>query len=570
MKRERLLAILEAGRRARPSGGETLRALERLGAVPPRSPADLARFHEALLFHAAYPENASVLRAARRHLARIPDRVRRLAAAGEDLSALDLPETAGTGGTRIGTTFSFDFLRTLVARHGGAVRVDWEAFDREDRIGATFPRFVPLLEEEALADANVPYRAWIDAARGRQAELPWILERFESLPLPPESRAELFDGLGLPVVWDLSPAVSRTLARVPLRRSRPFFHREPLLARRDVDLRSELEAPPLPLVRLSPRQGRRWLDLARDAGGVRYRELYGFTYGNPETARLADAGRGCQIALFGLPPEQRLPLRAGYAAFVAKNGVPVAYVEGLALFERIEVGFNVYYTFREGESAWIYARVLRLFRQALGVTSFSVDPYQIGFENEEAIASGAFWFYRKLGFHSTSRLLREATAQEEEKLGNDPRRRTPARVLRRLAERNLLFEAGSPDQAAGAEWDRFHVRRLGLAAGRRMSREFGGDAEAIRSATSARVARRLGVDLARWPDSRRRAFESLALVLDLVEELPRWSSGEKRAAAEILRAKSAREEGRYLALMRRHRKMRKAFLRLGSEKRVSR
>ncbi len=91
-------------------------------------------------------------------------------------------------------------------------------------------------------------------------------------------------------------------------------------------------------------------------------------------------------------------MRAYHAGMMFKNGVPVGYVECLSLFERMEVGFNLYYTFREGETAWLYARLLRLFRQYAGVTCFSIDPYQIGHENEEAIESGAFWFYRKLGF----------------------------------------------------------------------------------------------------------------------------------------------------------------------------
>jgi len=33
---------------------------------------------------------------------------------------------------------------------------------------------------------------------------------------------------------------------------------------------------------------------------------------------------------------------------------------------------------------------LRLLRQFLGVTVFSIDPYQVGHENEEGIESGAF------------------------------------------------------------------------------------------------------------------------------------------------------------------------------------
>ncbi|HEY6147898.1 MAG TPA: hypothetical protein VIZ69_09375, partial [Thermoanaerobaculia bacterium] len=403
---ERALLDLETGRRVRPSRGRTLRAIRRFARSLPRGAEDLLRLHEALLFHAAYPESAAVRRAALALLGRIPDRVRELSRRGADLSALNEPETSGIGGTEIGTVFSYDFLRFLAPRHPGSIRVDWDEFEGDDRLGATLPRFVPLLEEEALADANVPYRTWIDTARGRRAELPWLLERFEALPLEPRARAELFDGLGLPVAWEPSDRASRSGTRLPA--PRPFIHRRPLLARRDVDLASVL-AGQSRIARMGEREARRRLDMARETLGTRYRELYGFTYGDPSTARVVRGGRGFELTLFGAPPGRRMPLRASYAAFVLKNGIPVAYVEALALFERVEVGFNVFYTFREGESAWIYAHVMKLFRDALGTTSFSVDPYQIGHENEEAIESGAFWFYRKLGFRSTDPDLRAAT-----------------------------------------------------------------------------------------------------------------------------------------------------------------
>ena len=102
----------------------------------------------------------------------------------------------------------------------------------------------------------------------------------------------------------------------------------------------------------------------------------------------------------GVPPDKRLPLRAYHAAIIFKNGVAVGYFEGLSIFERLESGFNFYYTFREGETAWIYAKTLAILRHLLGVTVFTIDPYQIGYENEEGIESGAFWFYRKFGFRT--------------------------------------------------------------------------------------------------------------------------------------------------------------------------
>ena len=136
-------------------------------------------------------------------------------------------------------------------------------------------------------------------------------------------------------------------------------------------------------------------------------------------------------------------------------------MELLSLFERAEVGFNLYYTFREGESAWLYARVLRLFGQGLGVNVFSVDPYQIGFENPEAVQSGAFWFYRKLGFRQADPEAAALVDREERRMRRTPGYRSSQRTLEKLAESYILFEG--PSAEAGV-WDRFRVRNLGLAA----------------------------------------------------------------------------------------------------------
>ena len=185
-------------------------------------------------------------------------------------------------------------------------------------------------------------------------------------------------------------------------------------------------------------------------------------------------------SLIGVPAEHRLPLRAYHAAMIFKNGVPVAYFEGLSLFERMESGFNLYYTFREGETAWLYARILRLMRQLLGVTVFSIEPYQIGHENEEGIESGAFWFYRKLGFRPVRPEILKMTQAEERKVANDRQYRTSARTLRKLAAGYMLFE--TPDAARkSGEWDRFEARNIGLAVQRRMAREFRGDPTKIRT-----------------------------------------------------------------------------------------
>ncbi len=138
-----------------------------------------------------------------------------------------------------------------------------------------------------------------------------------------------------------------------------------------------------------------------------------------------------------------------------KNGVPMGYIETLSLFERCEVGFNLFYTFREGETAWLYARLLKILHEQLGVTCFSVDPYQIGHENDEAIESGAFWFYYKLGFRPASSDNARLAAREEERIEKTPEYRTSAAILRRLAEAPLFYG----DSAA--DWAKFSLPPLG-------------------------------------------------------------------------------------------------------------
>lgn len=167
-----------------------------------------------------------------------------------------------------------------------------------------------------------------------------------------------------------------------------------------------------------------------------------------------------------------------------------------------------------------------------------------------------------MGFRPTDPRVARLVEREEERLVDDRKYRTPLATLRRIATCNLLYE--SPSKVDRGIWDRFHIRNLGLAVNRRMAREFGGDAARTRAESARRVARALGVSPRSWRGGSRRAFENLALVLDMIPDLSRWTRDEKRDLAAILRAKSGPNESRYLRLMQRHERLRDDFIRLGS------
>jgi hypothetical protein len=315
--------------------------------------------------------------------------------------------------------------------------------------------------------------------------------------------------------------------------------------------------------KLSPALGEKILELARETSAVRYRELHGFTFGDARRVLRAELGRGTEAFVLGVPAENRLPLRAYHAALIFKNGVPVGYFEGLSIFERMESGFNLYYTFREGETAWLYARVLRLMRQLLGVNVFSIDPYQVGHENEEGIESGAFWFYRKLGFYPVRPDLMKLTLSEERRILAEPGRRTSARMLRKLAAGPMLFKLAGTNDARRSEWDRFQIHNLGLAIQKRMAREFKGDAQSIRAHALNFVERNLGLQTLDWPTAQRASLEKLALLLAMMP-IDQWEPAERQLAARILRAKASADEALYLKLMQKHLTLREAIIRLGS------
>jgi hypothetical protein len=520
----------------------------------------LIRLHEILLFLRAYPQNARVKRLSESLLKTFDERVAALREGDVDLSLLEAPEVSGIAGTSLTDTFSYYIVRWLLSRHPNRIRFAWEWFEDENRLAETWPRFMPLFEEDAFVEANVPYRDWLRAASGnRRRELPWLLQQFEGLRLAQKEKAELYNAQQLYVTWSPSFRESRTGMRLQVRNI--FYHREPLIQRRDVSLRQELENPPTALQQLSPKQGAAILDMTRAASTVRYRELYGFTHGDPGRVFKTNLGRGVDVFIVGVPPGRRLPLRAYHAAMIFKNGVPIGYFEGISLFERMESGFNLYYTFREGETAWLYARVLNIFRHLLGVTAFSIDPYQIGFENEEGIESGAFWFYRKLGFRPTNPDVTKRVLNEEKKIATRSDYRTTANTLRKLAAGPMIFEL---DESKAGDWDGFQVRNIGLAVQRHMAARYGGDAERFRGEAVKELNRILGLDLRDWREAELSTWSDFAVTLSLVEGLQRWGQDEKQVLVKIIRAKAASDESSYLKLMQKHARLRKAMIKLGS------
>lgn len=619
---ERLLKLLEAakGRFGTGAVASLEKLLAQLARKKFRDPASLIRFHEALLFFRAFPAGASLIPKLDDLLDTFHERVDALRRFGADLSVFDDFDTAGIAGTVMQDALSFDAVRWLARRIPRQIEIAWDDYlddsQNERALGSLWPRLMPLLAEDSDVEANIPWTGWLDSARGRERPLEWLLRRFEELPVETDSagpdetgsrerkirgkeekrrqtnqqkqfardqqdraRGALYDALRLPVRWRLDNLrMSRTRN---WQHPRAFhYHREPLIIRSQVSLARELSRPAPRLTKLSRHEGESVMRFIREVMAVRYRELYGTTLGDAGSVVRISLGRGVVIHLWNLPPARRLPLRAYVAGFTLKNGVPINYIEAIGLCEWIEVGFNTFYTYRHGETAWIYAQTLRCLCAFTGARCISVYPYQIGQNNDEAIDSGAFWFYRKLGFRSGRADLEQLARKEEQEIAANPAYRTPPRILRQFAEAHVFYDLDRYDldqhdldqhgsNRRGREsgpWDRFSTRNLALRVNRRMAREFDGDSARIREASVAAVSGALGVELSRWNPAEHLVFENWSLVLALIPGLGRWSPQEKHDIAQIICAQVASNEMRYLRLTQRHPRLRAELLRLGSSR----
>jgi hypothetical protein len=297
------------------------------------------------------------------------------------------------------------------------------------------------------------------------------------------------------------------------------------------------------------------IDVARSTLAVRHRETDPVTFATVEDVSLFEMGAGVDVALFGHLPGHRTPIETYYGYVLAKNRVPIAYGGGWIFCGRCEIGLNIFETFRGGESMNTFAQLLRLYRHQFGIERFTIDPYQIGEGNPEAIRSGALWFYYRFGFRSQDPDTRDAAEREWSRTHAEPGYRTSARVLRRLVEYPLELEL----EAIEAE-KLFEPTELSLGVTRWIGERFHGEREQARKWSIHRLHRVLQpLDQSRWRKAEVAAFDDFCLLMGPIPDLARWPVADKRALVQLMRAKGGHRERSFATQLKRHRRLRAAW-----------
>jgi len=512
-----------------------------------RTAGQVQRLHEALCFLRAYPDDARVAGQVERMLVRFARRA--------DLQAQrHALASSGIAGTTIRYGFFWPTARWLAQRWPGQFRLDRNDGEAQDNIAAALPLLVTPAEASWLREREPAGYDALDMLRGRTTDAAFLVRAIETLPGDSFTREALFDRLDPSCelhpgrdtpnrTRDRYAAAPRIFRSAPLRRHRP-------------DLRAEMNRPPQAVRALPPRAGAQLVELARGAMITRQRDLDAFAYGDPRDVRIVDDGNGLAFVLVGVLPERRTFLPAVYGILSLQNGVPIGYAQVDVIAGCAAFSFNVFPTFRGGETAHAFARLLAAIRYVFDATSFSIEPYQLGKDNDEGIETGAWWFYYKLGFRPHAAAPRRIARAELMRIKADPRHRSSPTVLRKLADGHLFFEL---EPARGLP----PVAALGQRVAAQLARHSALDRAGALDVASRMLMRLTGLHSLRgFTPNEQLAWRRWSPFMLALPGLPRWSAADRRAVARVVRAKGGRRESDFAALFAAHPRLTRALFAL--------
>jgi hypothetical protein len=533
-----------------------LQLLERLEVSRLETARQVRRLHEALCFLRAYPDDASVLRQVEEMLAGFDQR--------SDLRRYRKTlANSGIAGTPIQISFFAQAAIWLAERWGDRLSIDWRELKETDDLEPYLERFALFCETPGLDELSLSVREWIEHMKGpSETDAAFLVRRFRALRLDPRLHEMLFDALDPPFILSPGPDTpART--RLKVRQATVQWQTGPLQRERP-SLVEELKHPPLSVRAATRAEASELIHLARSMMVSMDRDLDVFSYASFEDVRLVDCGLNLVFAFIGFIPDRRLMFEAVYGFVVLKNGVPLGYGTVATLFGSSELAYNVSETFRGGEGAHAFGRLVGCAQQLFGSDTFSLSPYQIGDDNPEAVKSGAWWFYQKLGFRARDAGVLRLMRRELRLTRRRPSHRSSARTLRELARKPVFFHAADKrDDVLGV----LPLGNVGLHVTRFLAERYGADRERSERELAAQAAQLLGLrSFGRFPPGERLAWRRWAPLICSLPGIERWSAADRASLVDVVRAKGAMRESDFVARFDRHRRLRQAVRQIAERK----
>lgn len=525
---------------------ELLRAVERRRL--PRA-ADVLRLHEVLCFLRAYPDNADVLALIEQMLVLFANRgdLRRHRA---DLL------NSGIAGTTTRHAFFPATALWLAKRWGRHLSIVWEDFERQEQLDQALPQLALYCETPGLDECAFPLREWIERLKAPQeTDAAFILRRLAQVRMEPAARESMLEDFMMPLKLSAGPDTPARTREVYADAAIAFQSRP--LERTYPSPRGMAVRSPKSIRAVEPRQAQALIELARAAMASRGRELEAFVYADRNDVRMVNCSGGLQFAYIGTAPDRRLLLETLYGFLMLKNGILVGYGTNLGLLNSSEVAFTVFDTFRGAEAAQWYGDMVGIARRMFNADTFVIDTYQLGDDNDDAIQSGAWWFYQRLGFRPREPGLRRIMRRELQRMKTKPSYRSSASTLKKLASANMFLDLAKPrDDVFGV----LPLANVGLQITRYLAERFGYDRRKAERTCAREAAELLGVRSVRsFSPGERLAWRRWGPLILILPGIKRWPKADQKALVAVVRAKGARRESDYLLRFDRLPRLRRAI-----------
>ena len=402
--------------------------------------SQFTNFHHTLMCMMAYPSCKEVLMTTQKTCEALLSQIKHNNRLQQKLT--------GTGiyNSYIECNFSYELVKDLIGLFPNQISIHSAVSSLETQKAALKLVF-PYTEYSLIHDGDKDIKSRLKSlfSDKKQTDLEQLISTIQNSDIPNNTKAFVYNQLGIYITLQQNSIDDSVTflrgADLPI-----YYHKTPI--QKYVDTKDIINKPlPKPSV-LSIKQKEQLIKSAKLTLTYLYRETEPFTNANINDITLFELEHGISIALFGCKPEKRYSLESYIGYLVLKNNIPISYGGGWLFGQRSQFGINILESFRGGESQLIICELLRVYHQHLGAKRFVVKPYQFGLHNPEAIKTGAFWFYYKLGFRPQNLKLKELALHEAEQKKKNPTYKSSDSTLRKYLKSNIelvLDESSFPN-----------------------------------------------------------------------------------------------------------------------------
>ncbi len=510
------------------TSGLKMNLLEKCSGTRLNKISEIKLYHDTLLFMMAYAENKTVYLAAKEEMMRLCEQVKNLPPAKRERltnGGFAFMETQGT--------FSFVLMKWLIAAFADDVTI--HSFDETGiHPGELLKYHLNEIEFELSGAEGLSKLKWLETAAGSRNKkeiLQWLITAVEGLPVATVLKEQLFASLKLFIsIQPKSIDFSKSFGSIRVQKR--YFHEQGLMKKFDERALINKKLPAA--AELTTREKEDVLRVARTALILLNRETDPITYSTPEDLKFYDLEHGLSIALFSIKAELRLPLESYIGFMMFKNGHPMSYGGAWLFGKRSLIGINIFEAFRGGESAFVFAQLLRAYKQAFGADQFEVEPYQFGKNNPEGLRSGAFWFYHRFGFRPLDKKLFALAEEEHQKILAVKGYRSPLEILKQFTKSNLGVNFGKDAEGIKPAMISHFITRC-------ITVQFKGNRHAAFEWSKKLLKQETGIDTAQLKGNEKYGLVKLGLFAAMCLDLKKMSAADKKTLFVLIKQKGGSE-----------------------------